>query len=96
MKNFNPKKNDKVLVCYDGKLGRSSEGVVLKRRGFALLVEFKEWEPLCDTPEQSVKCWFVRISKRAFGGYLRKRDSFMQKLVGTPGDWYSIYNMEDM
>ena len=89
---FNPQKNDKVLVCYDGKLGRASEGIVRMRRGFALLVEFTQWEEPQTLP---VRCWFVRISPEAFGGYLRTRDSLMRLLVGTPGDWYSVFSVQE-
>lgn len=89
---FEPKKNDVVNVCYDGKLGRKVEGKVISRKGFAVLVEFIEW---ASDSHKKVQNWFVRTSPDSFGGYLRVPDSFMKTLVGTPGDWYSVYDIND-
>jgi len=89
---FDTQKNDKVLVYYDGKLGRASEGIVKMRRGFAFLVEFIQWEEPQTTP---VQCWFVHISPEAFGGYLHVKDSLMRLLVGTLGDWYSVFSIHE-
>ena len=92
IKLFDPKKGDKVAVCYDGKLSRAVEGVVKKRRGFALLVEFKEWASRPN--DNTVQNWFVRLSPYSFSGYLRVDDSLMKMMVGTPGDWYSVFSGE--
>lgn len=87
--NFNPKAGDVVLVCYDGKLARAVSGVVKARRGFALSVEFTQW----NRPE-SITSWFVRTSPDSFGGYTRTDDSTMRVFVGTPGDWYSVIHTD--
>ena len=89
MKKFNPKKNDIVYVCYDGKLGRKVEGVVLINRGFAIKVRFKLW-----VEKEIVEQWFVRVSDEAYGAYVRQEGSLMKALMGTPGDWYSVYAKE--
>ena len=70
MKKFNPKKNDIVYVCYDGKLGRKVEGVVLINRGFAIKVRFKLW-----VEKEIVEQWFVRVSDEAYGAYVRQEGS---------------------
>lgn len=87
--NFNPKAGDVVLVCYDGKLARAVSGVVKARRGFALSVEFVQWNR-----QESVTSWFVRTSPDGFGGYVRANESVMRSLAGTPGDWYSIVHTD--
>jgi len=85
---FNPKEGDLVRVCYDGKSGRAVVGKILKRRGFAIQVEFKDW-----VEQEPSTNWFIRISQWAFGGHLRSKHSLMNKLFGKscPGDWYSVY-----
>ena len=85
---FNPQKGDLVKVCYDGKTRRAVDGIVKARRGFAILVEFVQWAEPQTLPVQN---WFVRTSEDSFGGYLRVKDSFMRALVGTAGDWYSVF-----
>ena len=87
-KRFEPKVGDKVSVCYDGKRGRDTDGVVFKRRGFVVQVEFIPW---AGNGKKKHRNWFVRTYPTAFGGYLRGEDSLMRLLVGTPGDWYSVY-----
>ncbi len=87
---FDPKQGDRVRVCYDGKRGRAVPGVVIKRRGFAVQVEFREWAE--DNPP--VTCWFTRQNDLAFGGYFRCPDSLMKMAFGTPGDWYSVFEWE--
>jgi len=86
---FDPKKGDKVLVCYDGKKGRATVGEVLQRRGFAIQVEFKAW-----IDKWTVVGWFVRRSDQSFGGYLKSQESLMAAAFGRPGDWYSVFKME--
>ena len=85
---FDPKNGDTVIVCYDGKLGRAVAGTVKARRGFALSVEFVQW---AEPQTKPVTNWFVRTSPESFGGFLRVKDSLMRMLVGTPGDWYSVF-----
>lgn len=90
MKKFNPKKNDIVYVCYDGKWGRKIEGVVVVSRGFAIKVRFKLY-----AEKEIIENWFVRISDEAYGGYVRQVvNSVMRGLLGLPGDWYSVYEKE--
>jgi hypothetical protein len=89
---FDPKAGDIVRVCYDGKHGRCSEGKVLKRRGFAIQVEFLEW---LEKEKPPVTCWFIRRTEYSFGGYLRVKDSLMKMAFGVPGDWYSVFDKGD-
>jgi hypothetical protein len=94
--NWTPKVGDKVRVCYDGKLGRCEEGTVLETKGFAVKVRYIPWA--ADPGQGEVEQWFVRHNENAFGGYLREPKidfSLMRALVGTPGDWYSVYPLED-
>ena len=81
---FHPKKDDTVLVCYDGKLRRGTEGTVLISRGFAIKVRFKLY-----AEDNIVENWFVRISNEAYGGYVRQVET-----LGLPGDWYSVYKIQ--
>jgi hypothetical protein len=85
---FDPKKEDRVFVCYDGKWGRRQVGRVIKRRGFAVQVEF----PKFADNNHVVTNWFVRISPQAFGGYVRSQDSLMKMMFKLPGDWYSVFD----
>ena len=83
---FHPKKDDTVLVCYDGKLRRGTEGTVLISRGFAIKVRFKLY-----AEDNIVENWFVRISDEVYGGYVRQAEiSFMRCVLGLPGDWYLV------
>jgi hypothetical protein len=84
---FNPEIGDTVRVCYDGKSGRAVKGVVLNKNSSAIQVEFKEWAG----NDNMVKCWFSRITKESFGGYLEAQHSLMKALFDLPGDWYSVY-----
>jgi hypothetical protein len=93
---WQPKKGEAVRVCYDGKLGRCDEGEVLEVRGFAIKVVYLPWA--CEPGQGPVEQWFVRIRGNAFGGYLREpyiEYSFMKNALGEPGDWYSVYPMDD-
>jgi len=87
---FNPMPGDKVRVCYDGKIGRAVTGTVIESFRDTIKVEFCEWSK----GVKLVKCWFSRINKYSFGGYLEIEDSLMLIMFGTPGDWYSIFEME--
>ena len=84
---FDPKKQDSVFVCYDGKWSRRMVGLVHKRRGFALQVEFPTY-----AEKNMVINWFVRTSPNSFGGYVRLHNSLMKKMFGLPGDWYSVFD----
>ena len=83
---FDPKKDDEVVVCYDGKWGRRVKGTVLQRRGFAIQVRFKEY-----AEDNILTAWFVRTSPHSFGAFVKVENSLMKMAFGCKGDWYSVY-----
>lgn len=91
---FNPQKDEKVYVCYDGKMGRCVPGKVLDTNEDEVLVEFDEWAG----DQKGVKHWFKRESENHFGSFVPVKDSLMMMLFGpeeAPGDWYSVISKED-
>lgn len=83
---------EKVAVCWDGKLGRVQEGlVVAKHRNNRVLVVFDTW--LDNDPAVN---WFrVRKTQRKYGGSGRQvaghyRDAECKE-NGWPGAWYVVH-----
>jgi len=85
---FDPKKGDFVSVCYDAKWGRARRGKVIQRRGFAILVEFPEYN------KNVVTAWFVRTSSDSFGAFVKVEESLMRAMFGLKGDWYSVFSID--
>lgn len=86
------KVGEKVAVCWDGRIGRICEGMVVANyRNLRILVVFDTY--IDDEP--AVKWFRVRRYKRTFGGSHNRvgghyRDA--ECLVnGWPGAWYSVY-----
>jgi len=93
MKTFNPKVNERVRVCYDGKRGRACRGVVTQVKENMIEAKFDQWAESQD--RALVCCWFTRQNPMAFGGWLKTKDSVMRSAFGTPGDWYAVYEYKE-
>jgi len=84
---FKPKVGTTVSVCYDGKLGRAVDGIVLKTRKNKILVEFDEWAG----DMKGIRHWFKRTGGQSFGDFVPVDGSLMNMLFDSPGDWYSVF-----
>jgi hypothetical protein len=91
IKDWTPKKDEKVFCCYDGKYSRRKVGKIIRRQGSTLTVEFV-------TPNGK-KASFRANRKRGgrYNGWLTGDDTIMDKLFGCVGDYYSVcqYKMAD-
>lgn len=91
--NWNPSIGEQVWVCYDGKYGRRVDGTVLKNRGIAIEVEFKEWAKPNDP---LIRSWFIRRGdmENTYAAWVKVKNSLMQKLFGAKGDYYCVCQKE--
>ena len=89
---FNPKINDEVRVCYDGKISRCVCGLVIDVGYNKIKVRFSEW---AGDKDIKIEWWFKRINEYKFGGFVKVKDSLMKMMFGCEGDWYSVYQIID-
>lgn len=91
------KKNQRVLVSYDGKGARCTNGKITAIRGCAVRVTFVPWG---ERERGEISEWFMPQVCKDFGSkyYQRygkfvnpKGVSIMKHMLGLPGDWYSVY-----
>ena len=89
---WKPEVGEEVAACYDGKSGRATAGTVIEAAEDSIRVKFKRW----DDPEQVLEHVFPRHNEICFGDYVPVEESLMEMMVGSCGDWYSIFRLSDM
>lgn len=89
------KKGCLVRAHYDGKCGRGTDCKVIRRRGFAILVEFIPWHFLNKKPIQK---WFVSRKTdeyslkygKVYAAYVQGERSIHEGFFGLKGEYYSL------
>ena len=84
-----------VAVCYDGKWSRAVEGEIIKNLPGQLWVKFVPW--LDESSEAATIIASVDPETGNLGGWLiGDREVGIMRMLGTKGDWYSVYKLTDL